>query len=141
QLAGVESDNRIRGHAAIGTADPEIMGRLLAFEAPEEVRILRGHTRCPGAIPFLQVVRCQSIHVLAGNKCYRVTYLVRREMLLPSSTSEGHPGVCGATENRANEFARGNRLWKVHPSGTIGQKRGLVKSSGRAASGRPVPTT
>src|SRR6516162_9923729 len=55
------------------------MGRLLAFEAPEEVRILRGHTRCPGAIPFLQVVRCQSIHVLAGNKRYRVTYLVRRE--------------------------------------------------------------
>src|SRR5262245_23123921 len=55
------------------------MGRLLAFEAPEEVRILRGHTRGPGAIPFLQVVRCQSIHGLAGNKHCRVTYLVRRE--------------------------------------------------------------
>jgi hypothetical protein len=47
----------------------------LAFEAPEEVRILRGHTRCPGAIPFLQVVRCERIHVLARNKPYRVTYL------------------------------------------------------------------
>src|SRR5262249_61506536 len=31
------------------------------------------------AIPLLQVVRCQSIHVFAGNKHYRVTYLVRRE--------------------------------------------------------------
>jgi len=32
QLAGVESDNRICRHVAIGAADPEIMRRLLAFE-------------------------------------------------------------------------------------------------------------
>src|SRR5262249_33291961 len=76
QLAGVEPDDRICRHAAIGAADPEIIGRLLAFESSEEFRIIRGHTRCPGAIPFLQVVKCQSIHVLPGINVYRVTYLV-----------------------------------------------------------------
>jgi hypothetical protein len=50
-------------------------------------------------------------------------------MPLLSSTSEGHPRVCGSTENRANEFPRGNQLLKLHSSGTIGQKRGLVESS------------
>jgi hypothetical protein len=29
--------------------------------------------------------------------------------------SEGHLRVCSSTENRANEFARGNQLLKVHP--------------------------
>jgi hypothetical protein len=40
QLAGVEANNRIRRHAAIRAADPEISRRLLAFEATEEVGIL-----------------------------------------------------------------------------------------------------
>src|SRR6266853_440281 len=43
QLAGVEVNNRIRRHSAIGAADPEIRRRLLSFETPEEVRILRSH--------------------------------------------------------------------------------------------------
>jgi hypothetical protein len=52
QLARVEANYRIRRHAAIGAADPQIARRLLAFEATEEIRILRCHPRCPGAIPF-----------------------------------------------------------------------------------------
>src|SRR5215469_8498349 len=63
QLAGVEPDNGIRRHSAIGAADPEIMGRLLAFEPPEEVRILRDHPRGPGAVSLFQVVK-QIVHVL-----------------------------------------------------------------------------
>jgi hypothetical protein len=62
QLAGVEANNRIRRHSAIGAADPEIRRRLLAFETTEEVRILRCHARCPGAIPFLQTIGSQNIH-------------------------------------------------------------------------------
>src|SRR5262249_28948150 len=120
QLAGVESDNRICRHAAIGTADPEITGRLLAFEAPEEVTILRGHTRCPGAIPLLQVVRCQSIHVFAGNKHYRVTYLVRRECCYR---------VPRAKANR--EFVARPRTEQMNPPAAIG--------FGRSTPGRHRP--
>src|SRR6202022_1781792 len=39
QLAGVEANNRIRRHATIGAADPEILRCLLALGATEEVRI------------------------------------------------------------------------------------------------------
>src|SRR4051812_1625954 len=62
QLTGVEANNRIRRHAAIGAADPEIPRRLLAFEPAEEAGILLCHPRCPGAIPFHQIIRSQSIH-------------------------------------------------------------------------------
>jgi hypothetical protein len=43
QLARVEANYRIRRHAAIGAADPEIARRLLAFEATEEVGRVIGH--------------------------------------------------------------------------------------------------
>ena len=63
QLAGIEADNRIRRHAAVGAADPEIGRRLLALEATEEAGILRCHPRRPGAIPFLQAIGSQNIHM------------------------------------------------------------------------------
>jgi len=40
QLARIEANNRIRRHAAIGAADPEIVRCLLPFEAAEEIRVL-----------------------------------------------------------------------------------------------------
>jgi hypothetical protein len=66
QLAGIEADDRIRRHAAIGAADPQIMGCLLAFEPPEEIGVFRDHPRCPGAVSFLEV--SQSVHVLPERK-------------------------------------------------------------------------
>ena len=39
QFAGTDTDDLVRGDAAIGTADPEILRRLLAFQPLEEFRV------------------------------------------------------------------------------------------------------
>ena len=49
-LAGVGAGDLVRGHAAVGAADPEIARRLLRLEAPEEPRIALHHARRPDAI-------------------------------------------------------------------------------------------
>ena len=56
QLAGVEPDNVIGRHAAVGTADPQIFGRLLGFEPAEEPRIGSDLALGPGAIVVFQMI-------------------------------------------------------------------------------------
>ncbi len=56
QLAGIEIDDLVRRHAAVGAADPEIFGRLLAFEAAKEVAVLGDLALCPLAIVGFEIV-------------------------------------------------------------------------------------
>jgi hypothetical protein len=57
ELARVEIDDLVGGHPAVGTADPQIFRRLLAFEPPEEAGIRGDHALRPGAVVCLQVVQ------------------------------------------------------------------------------------
>ena len=41
KLARIEIHDLVRGHAAVGAADPQILGRLLAFEPTEEIGVGR----------------------------------------------------------------------------------------------------
>ena len=56
QLAGIEIDDLVGGHAAVGAADPQILGRLLAFEPTEETGVGRHHALCPGAVIGLEMI-------------------------------------------------------------------------------------
>ena len=58
ELAGIEVDDLVRRHAAVGAADPEIFRRLLAHEPPEEARI-GGFLRAAQARLF--AFRCSSM--------------------------------------------------------------------------------
>ena len=62
QLARIKTHDGIGRHAAVGAADPQILRRLLCFEPPEEVRVLRQHPRCPGAVLFFQIIQQRTAH-------------------------------------------------------------------------------
>ena len=47
---GREADDLVGGHAAVGAADPEVLGRLRFGEALEEARVVRDHRGGPGAV-------------------------------------------------------------------------------------------
>jgi hypothetical protein len=48
QLAGVEVHDFVGGHPAIGAADPQILRRLLVYEAPEKAGVgTKVNVRCP----------------------------------------------------------------------------------------------
>jgi hypothetical protein len=49
-VAWHETDDLVRGDAAVGAADPEILRRLMLGELNEEVDVPRDHLRRPGAI-------------------------------------------------------------------------------------------
>ena len=49
-LARREADDLVRRHAAVGAADPEVLGRLLLGELGEEVAVAGDHLRRPGAV-------------------------------------------------------------------------------------------
>jgi hypothetical protein len=55
EFTGIEANNPVRRHAAVGTADPQMLGRLLPFEPLEEIRIHRHHPLSPGSIVCFQV--------------------------------------------------------------------------------------
>ena len=50
QLAGIETDDLVGGHAAVGAADPQIFRRLLALQPAEEAGVGRDHAGRPGAV-------------------------------------------------------------------------------------------
>ncbi len=49
-LAWREPDDLVRRHAAVGAADPEVLGRLPLGEPGEEVGVARDHVGRPGAV-------------------------------------------------------------------------------------------
>jgi hypothetical protein len=53
KLSWVETNDCVGGHATIGTTDPQVFRRLLAFESQEEIRVFGDHPRRPGAVVFL----------------------------------------------------------------------------------------
>src|SRR5206468_2320784 len=55
-LARLQARDLVGGHAAVGTADPHVLGRLLLREAGEEARPLALHLRRPGAVVGEEVV-------------------------------------------------------------------------------------
>src|SRR5229473_4131149 len=56
-LAGIDVHNLIGRHPAIGTSDPQVLGRLLAFEPVEKAGVTRNHPCRPGAVVCFQVVQ------------------------------------------------------------------------------------
>ena len=56
QLARIEVDDLVGRNAAVGAADPEILGRLLALQPLEEARVGGDLAFCPGAVFRLQVI-------------------------------------------------------------------------------------
>jgi hypothetical protein len=61
QLAWKQPDNFIRGHPAVGTTDPQVLGRLLSGELCEEAGMRAGDSRCP-----LPVVAEQMLEIVHG---------------------------------------------------------------------------
>ena len=55
-LARIEIDDLIGRDPAVGTADPEVFGGLLAFKAAEEVAIRLDLALCPGTVVGFQMV-------------------------------------------------------------------------------------
>src|SRR5690606_4489630 len=62
-LAGNQVDDLVGGHARIGAADPQVLGRLLLRKLSEETRILARDPLGPGKVAFQQVV--ESFHCVA----------------------------------------------------------------------------
>ncbi len=56
-LAGGEADDFVGGHAAVGAADPEVLGLLQGGEAVEEVRVGLAHAVRPLAVVFEERVQ------------------------------------------------------------------------------------
>ena len=54
-LARREPDDLVRRHAAVGAADPEVLGRLLVGELREEPGVARGDRGRPGAVALEQL--------------------------------------------------------------------------------------
>ena len=55
--AGIEAEHVIRGHAAVGTADPEEFRRLLLGHAPEVIRIGAGLPIDPGDVAIEEMIK------------------------------------------------------------------------------------
>ena len=64
KFSGEQPHNLVGGDPAVGAADPEIGGRLLPGEFPEEVRLALLDGFGPGAIILKQVVG--RLHVVGG---------------------------------------------------------------------------
>jgi len=64
QFAGIEADDLVGGHPAVGTADPQILRRLLAFEPPEESGDRPRSSAPPQARLF--VFKCSSMDTVPG---------------------------------------------------------------------------
>ena len=56
-LAGVETDDLIRRHAAVGATDPQVLGGLLAHEPLEETRVCGDLSRRPSAVVGFQIFK------------------------------------------------------------------------------------
>ncbi len=56
QLAGIQIDDLIGRHAAVGAADPEIFRGLLARQPAEEIRIRPDDARGPGPVSRFQIL-------------------------------------------------------------------------------------
>jgi hypothetical protein len=58
QLSRKQPYNLIRGHAAVGAANPEILGRLLLGELREKIRILVTDAGGPGFVGVEKMAEC-----------------------------------------------------------------------------------
>jgi hypothetical protein len=56
ELAGKQSDDLVRRHAAVGAADPEEFGRLLGAQTLEEPGRFRHHPLGPGTVVLEELV-------------------------------------------------------------------------------------
>ena len=56
KLAGIEPDDLVRRHATVGTADPQILRRLLVLEPLEKAGVGNDHPPGPGPVICLQVI-------------------------------------------------------------------------------------
>src|SRR5581483_8874970 len=56
-FARIEADQLRRRHAAVRTADPQILGRLLPRQALEKIPPLRADAFSPGPVPFDQFLK------------------------------------------------------------------------------------
>ena len=56
QLAGIEIDDLVGRHAAVGAADPQIFRRLLARQPAEEIGVAGDLAGGPGAVVVFEVV-------------------------------------------------------------------------------------
>jgi hypothetical protein len=56
ELAGGQVHDLVGGYPAVGAADPEVLGALLAREAREEIRVGAADALRPGAILLEEVL-------------------------------------------------------------------------------------
>jgi hypothetical protein len=61
QLTGIEADDLVRGHPAVGASDPQILGRMLSLEPAEEAFVGGDLAPCPVAIVGLQMIEHDAI--------------------------------------------------------------------------------
>jgi hypothetical protein len=57
QFAWQQTHDYIGGNAAIGTSDPQVLGRLLAREFGEKIGVLLGKARGPGSVVFEKMAK------------------------------------------------------------------------------------
>ena len=78
QLAGIEVDDLVGRHPAVGAADPQIFRRLLAFEPPKEAGVVGDHSLRPSAIVGLEVLQhpARIAPALASHKPTRVAVVI-----------------------------------------------------------------
>ena len=60
-LTGIETQHVIRGDATVGTADPQIFGRLLLRQPPEEAGVLLRLAVRPGDVPVEEVIKADHV--------------------------------------------------------------------------------
>src|SRR5262245_4485185 len=72
QLSGIKAHDRVRGYAAVGAANPQILWRLLSFEAPKKVRVLCEQPRRSRTIAVFQVIQRGTIYRLFSRRMTRM---------------------------------------------------------------------
>ena len=108
QLAGIEPDDFVGRHAAVGAADPEIFGRLLAFQAAEEAGVGRRPCARPRRGCSLSDDRAWRCLGGAAGRCKIVPTTERSRMPSPltdiaaflSKTGRADGGVLAAAAGR-----------------------------------------
>ena len=57
QLPRQETDNLVRRHAAVGTTNPQIAGRLLVRQLPKEIRVVSPDVVGPSPVLFKEMAQ------------------------------------------------------------------------------------
>ena len=66
-LAGLEAGDDVGRHAAVGAADPQVLGGLQGGQAVEVARVGSGSFPCPPAVLLQQVPRSLAVHSRPGS--------------------------------------------------------------------------